>query len=345
MMYRWLVIAALAGAPAAAMAQSRVTNPHGELALECGACHSAESWTRVQTPKGFRHADGRFALDGAHGRVSCTSCHKSLRFKDARSACASCHADVHRGELGADCARCHSTRSFVDRAQLQRMHQLTRFPLAGAHMVVDCQQCHTRTPQGQLTFVGRSVTCVSCHERDYTSVTEPDHVNGGFPRQCDQCHLPITWRRARFDHNGTRFPLTGAHARVACAGCHADKVYKGKSTDCVSCHRTDYDNTSNPPHAGAGFPTACASCHNTTSWDGATFDHDARFFPIYSGRHARIWTSCATCHTSTTNYQQFTCFNCHEHDKALMDAKHQGRAGYSYNSAVCYSCHKNGRAG
>jgi hypothetical protein len=335
---------AVASVPSAG-AQTRVTNPHGELALECAACHRPDSWTAVSIPKGFRHADGRFALDGAHGRVACTACHASLKFKGASRACASCHADVHRGELGNDCSRCHSTRSFVDRAQLARMHQLTRFPLAGAHLVVDCQQCHTRTAQGQLTFVGRSVACVSCHERDYVSVQDPDHVNGGFPRQCDQCHIAVSWRRARFDHNGTRFPLTGAHARVACAGCHGDKVYKGKSTECVSCHQSDYDKTTDPAHAGAGFPTTCATCHNTTSWNGASFNHDAPYFPIYSGAHAGRWTTCATCHTSPTNYAQFTCFSCHEHDKTLMDSKHQGRSGYVYDSQACYSCHKNGRAG
>ena len=81
------------------------------------------------------------------------------------------------------------------------------------------------------------------------------------------------WRPATFDHNKTRFPLTGAHQRVDCAHCHVGGRYTGTPTDCYACHQTTYQATKNPNHVAAGFPTTCASCHTTNAWRPATFDH------------------------------------------------------------------------
>ena len=411
-----VALAATLGAATAA-AQQTVPNPHGDLRLECATCHSAKGWTPVRVARSFRHADGRFPLAGAHAQVACQACHKTLDFKGVSTSCVSCHRDVHRGELGTDCARCHTARSFIDRAAMVRFHQTTRFPLTGAHLVADCEQCHTPSAEGQLTFVNRATTCDACHMPAYQATTNPPHAAGGFPTTCEVCHATVAWTRARFDHSATQFPLTGAHRAVACNQCHGDGVYKGKSTACVSCHQKDYDGTTDPAHGPAGFPTACATCHNTTAWSGATFDHsttafpltgahktvacnqchgdgvykgkstacvschltdyngttdpahagagfpttceqchttttwsgatfnhDGSFFPIYSGTHAGLWSSCTTCHTNTASYAQFTCFNCHEHDQSTTDSHHTGVSGYTYNSQACYSCHPQGRS-
>ena len=130
---------------------------------------------------------------------------------------------------------------------------------------------------------------------------------------------------------------------LACAACHSDGVYAGKPTTCVSCHLTDYNGTTNPVHSTAGFPTACASCHTTSTWLGATFNHDASFFPIYSGAHQGRWSSCATCHTNPANYTVFTCLTCHT--QLTTNGHHSGVSGYRYDSQACYSCHPRGRAG
>jgi hypothetical protein len=113
--------------------------------------------------------------------------------------------------------------------------------------------------------------------------------------------------------------------------------------DCVACHQADY----NREHTGSGFPTTCLACHTTSTFTGADFrDHDAQYFPIYSGAHNNRWSNtCSTCHTAASNYAVFTCLVCHEHSQSTMDAKHQGRSGYVYDSQECYRCHRNGRAG
>ena len=91
----------------------------------------------------------------------------------------------------------------------------------------------------------------------------------------------------------------------------------------------------------AGFTAAaCASCHTTTTWTGATFNHDTQYFRIYLRGHATRWTSCTNCHTSATNFASFNCLGCHPHSsKAITDGNHSGNSAYRYTSTACYSCH------
>ena len=228
---------------------------------------------------------------------------------------------------------------------MKQAHNLTRFPLRGAHASAPCSSCHLPSSSGRLRFVGRSTSCVACHTDDARAITVPDHQGAGFVRECSACHSMVTWANARFDHAQTAFPLVGAHLQATCEACHADQVYRGKPTTCVSCHQADYDQSTNPNHASAAFPTTCETCHTTTSWRGAMVDHDARFFAIYSGKHRGKWTSCATCHISPTNFQAFSCLTCHEHNQVKMDDTHRGRTGYRYESQSCYACHPRGNGG
>jgi hypothetical protein len=330
-------------AAGAVRAQTTTTTPHGAFSASCAQCHLSDSWRPTKISSEFKHAPDRFPLEGAHAKASCTACHKRLDFTGISTACASCHRDMHQGELGANCGSCHTQRSFLDMAQMRRAHQLTAFPLTGLHAVADCRSCHTPRAPGQQAFVNRPTACQSCHLADYQKATNPPHVAAAFPKDCSGCHSPAGWRGTAFNHSTTQFPLTGAHRTVSCQGCHADNVYRGKPTACVSCHQKDYNNTTNPNHTSAGFATDCASCHTTTQWLGATFNHDAAFFPIYSGAHAGKWTSCATCHTTPSNFATFDCLSCHT--KTQTDAKHVGRNGYVYASPNCYACHPRGRAG
>ena len=67
-------------------------------------------------------------------------------------------------------------------------------------------------------FQGVPSDCASCHLADFTKTTNPNHVAAGFSRDCATCHNTATWDGATFDHNLTKFPLTGAHTvGVACA--------------------------------------------------------------------------------------------------------------------------------
>ncbi|HET9386323.1 MAG TPA: hypothetical protein VFO67_14340 [Gemmatimonadales bacterium] len=315
-------------------AVSTTRSPHGRLSQPCAACHAPEGWVPARISAAFDHAKTGFTLVGAHAQASCRGCHASLDFKGVASDCISCHRDVHSGELGRDCGRCHTMRSFLDRAAMTRAHQETRFPLTGSHRALDCEQCHVPAPQGRLAFVNRPSECVDCHRTDYAGTRNPDHQAGGLSTNCTQCHGTSAWPRARFSHAGTAFPLTGAHRAVACAQCHGDGVYSGKSELCLSCHQFAYDGTTDPPHQAAGFPTTCASCHTTVAWTGAKFDHAGTAFPL-TGAHVPL--RCNQCHADGVYVgKNPSCVSCHQ---AAYDAATDPNHRLSAFPTTCTDCH------
>jgi len=334
----WSVLALGVSVPLGAQQPQQaaaVKSPHGTLAQACAVCHSAAGWTPAHISSSFDHAKLGFPLAGAHGSVACKSCHTNLVFKGAPHDCVSCHQDPHHGELGNSCARCHSMRSFVDRSAMTRAHQLTTFPLTGAHVTADCESCHTPTSAGQMTFTLRTTGCNDCHQKDYQATKNPDHAAGGFPTDCTQCHATVSWLTARFDHNATAFPLTGAHVAVACAQCHGDGVYKGKPTACVSCHQLDYNNTNSPNHQQAQFPTDCTVCHTTATWNGANFDHNTTQFPL-TGAHIQV--TCAQCHgDGVYKGKPTTCVSCHQTDYNGATNPNHTQAQFPTDCTVCHT--------
>ncbi|MEZ5363860.1 MAG: hypothetical protein R2748_16355 [Bryobacterales bacterium] len=63
---------------------------------------------------------------------------------------------------------------------------------------------------------------------------------------------------------------------------------------CATCHLDDFNATTDPDHAAAGFPQTCESCHTTAQWTGANFDHNNTNFPL-TGAHTSV-AQCQTCH-------------------------------------------------
>ena len=109
--------------------------------------------------------------------------------------------------------------------------------------------------------------------------------------------------------------------------------------ECLTCHQSDYDS-----QHGQRFPETCLDCHNQSTWDDASFDHDAAYFPIYSGEHRGEWSQCSDCHRSAPlTYATFSCIDCHEHSQSRMNNKHDDVTGYVWDSIACLSCHPNGR--
>ena len=321
-------------------------DPHrSEMGTECARCHSARSFVD-RGPMLRAHQLTLFPLTGSHAAIDCEGCHRpasqgQMRFVNTQAECRSCHMDEFQatkapdhvaGGFSTECQVCHST-TLWSRARFD--HARSGFPLTGAHRTTACESCHVGG-----RYSGTPRDCFSCHADDYDRA-QPPHASSGFAAAaCASCHSTTNWSGASFDHSRTSFPLTGAHRAAACMSCHADGVFDGKPTDCASCHMGNY-NSATPDHAAAGFAaSACASCHNTTTWAGATFDHDGKYFRIYRGGHAGRWGSCSDCHQVASNYASFTCLTCHPHsDKAKTDATHSGRGGYRYDSNSCYSCH------
>lgn len=327
---RWLGLAKFAGlcvmlaAGFTASAQEGEEEfPHGDFVEDCTQCHSPNGWRPAVIGPDFNHDERGFALRGSHRQAACRACHATLEFRQAPTECAACHLDVHRNELGSDCGRCHTSRSFIDRAQMVRSHLATRFPLHGTHRAIDCEDCHRPQAAGALQWVNTATECRACHLEDFLATASPDHQAGGFPQTCEQCHSEAAWHPAGFNHNTLASGIA-----------------------CVSCHLQDYLDTTDPDHQAAAFPQACDLCHSTVSWKPTTADgtnHDALFFPIFSGKHRGKWSSCNDCHT-TGSFQQFSCIDCHKHDNENeVTNQHDEVSGFQYNSQACLACHPQGR--
>ncbi len=325
---------------------SEAPNPsHKKAAFstQCDECHpiNAFSWNKTT----YRHTDS-FKLEGVHQIAPCNDCHSNT-FVGTPTVCFACHSqdyqqttDPNHVRFGfiTECQLCHNT--FRWDATTFDHTQESGFALTGAHINLPCIVCHVNN---QTTGLPRD--CYGCHQGDYQSVTDPNHVTNNFDHNCETCHSNLVWSPATFDHASTQFPLSGAHLSVACIDCHA-KGYAGTPIDCYSCHGTDYNNTQNPNHKAAGFPNTCESCHNTTAWNQTTWNHDTQYFPIYSGRHRGEWNVCADCHVDPNNYLRFECIFCHEHnDPRDLGNKHREVPNYQYSSLACYNCHPTGTGG
>jgi hypothetical protein len=224
----------------------------GNLGTACADCHQEQAW---KTAPRFDHDRTKFQLRNAHAAkaVKCRDCHETLKsYRGTRTECLSCHRrdDKHQGTLGEKCEQCHRDVNWrIDRFD----HAKTRFPLAGRHLVISCQSCHT-----SLRFKEAPGDCYSCHRKD-------DHHKGTLGVQCATCHNVRAWPLWDFNHDrNTKYRLEGRHVSVACIACHARPAPPGKpiaavGNDCYSCHRKD------DTHEGR-FGRRCEQCHLPQNW-------------------------------------------------------------------------------
>jgi hypothetical protein len=206
------------------------------------------------------------------------------------------------------------------------------YALTGAHTTLQCTQCHTNN-----NFNNLSTACYSCHQANFTGTTNPNHVSSGFPTDCSICHSTSNWTSSTFDHSTTSFPLQGFHATMPCAGCHTSATtYNGSlPTTCIGCHQADYNGTTNPAHAAAGFPTTCNTCHTMTDWTGATFNHNNTPFPL-TGAHTSV--ACTKCHVNNVFAGTPTdCYSCHKADYTGTTNPNHATAGWPTTCATCHT--------
>ena len=266
----------------------------------CEQCHTVKGWTpaaQISVARAFqplpaagraRDASLRKLPQGAANGVfvgmstECINCHRR-EFLTAQNP-------PHQASFPADCSMCHNMNSWLGATFNHAL--VAHFPLTGAHATTPCTACHVGG-----NFASAPTACISCHQADLQTATNPNHIAAGFSTDCSQCHNTTTWLTATFDHNAV-FPLTGAHAALACTQCHTGASFATAPLTCVGCHLTDYNQTTNPNHAQAAFPTDCSLCHSTIDWTGATFDHSKTTFPL-TGAH--VTTPCAPCHVNN-NY-------------------------------------------
>jgi len=305
--------------------------PHVSLGFptECEVCHNQVRWGDAV----FDHVQASdFELRGAHALIDCNACHADNNY-DLPRDCFGCHQpdyqsttdpDHAAGNFPTDCTMCH-TESAWSPATFD--HNITIFPLTGAHQTTPCQLCHIN---GQ--YAGTPADCWSCHENDYRDTNDPDHEVNNFSHDCSECHSTGGWDPATFNHDQTNFPLTGSHRSLNCLECHSSG-YAGTPSDCWSCHENDYRGTNDPDHEANNFSHDCTECHNTNGWDTGVFNHNTTAFPL-TGAHNSL--NCITCHVDGYSNLPIDCWSCHEAD--YSGASDPDHAQNNFNH-ICTECH------
>jgi hypothetical protein len=321
------------------------SNPNhiaGKFSTTCDTCHSTDTWLNAK----FDHSATGFPLIGGHSVPprACADCHQNSNYNLGLTTCVGCHQGDYQKtnnpnhvQLGFSqtCESCHTIMGW---SPAQFDHSKSGFPLTGAHTVPP-RTCTDAGCHAGNNFNLTQTTCVSCHQKDFTNASNPNHVQGGFPQTCQVCHSTSAWQPASFDHSKSGFPLTGSHTVPprACADCHINNNYNLTQTSCVSCHLKDYQSTNNPNHAQQGFPQTCEVCHSTTAWDPATFDHSKSGFPL-TGSHTVPPRACADCHINNNyNLTQTSCVSCHLKDYQSTNNPNHAQQGFPQTCEVCHS--------
>lgn len=212
---------------------------------DCSECHT----TAFFKPSNYtleEHNKSRFELKGAHLAVQCSACHVKnsiLNFRFASLQCSSCHGNYHQGELKGkfsnanQCEQCHNEESWKVKSF---DHKQTGFELKGRHAALNCASCHYENSTRLYRFASLSAQCSNCHK----DIHQGQFLKNG-AADCGRCHTEEDWKPVKFNHELTRFPLSGGHTKIACASCHpaADsagtsyRLYKVADARCSYCHR------------------------------------------------------------------------------------------------------------
>lgn len=316
---------------------------------ECVVCHSEHHGREFDMMRfdqdNFDHDLTGYILEGGHLGIDCRECHQPDYILDSEIAarentflgleedCKTCHEDYHQNTLGDDCASCHNFEDFRPAPGFD--HDDSEYPLVGAHIEVDCIECHAMTTLNGKEFQEFTDLefndCVSCHE---------DPHDSQLAGTCTQCHNEEAFTSfvgdTGFDHNTTDFELKGKHQEVSCFECHQntseplivfqDHLGVGQS-ECIACHEDIHEGR---------FGDNCAECHNEENWLMAgvldDFNHDLTSYPLV-GMHVAI--DCKECHTTEkyTDPLAFdNCFDCH-------DDYHEGEFMVKNTQTNCVECH------
>lgn len=291
----------------------------GALGEKCDSCHNERDWKNSS----FDHDDTKFALRDKHKDAKCDTCHKggvsgpNAKLK-LETTCIACHRKNdeekgHKGRYGNKCETCHTAKEW--KSSIFNHDKETRYPLKGKHSQTKCDACHT-VELGPIYASKIETTCVACHKKD-------DKHKGQLGNGCADCHNEKRWQEAPYDHNKSRFPLTGSHGKVECKKCHLTPAFKDAPLSCLGCHEKD------DKHKGR-FGRKCESCHYTGTWKSWDFDHATTRFPL-DGGHAKV--GCDDCHKVGKNgvptMPGRACISCHTAD----DVHHGGFGGQ------CERCH------
>ena len=318
----------------------------GKTCVDCHSEHHGRKFDALNFDEdAFDHNLTGYELEGEHDVIDCRECHKPDFIQDPdlrkrtdtylgmEQECLACHDDYHQGTLDNDCVQCHGFDAFSPADYFD--HDDADFKLEGAHIDVECIECHKKSMRRGREFQKFTDIpfdrCTDCHE---------DVHMGNFGDDCLSCHNVDSWRDLTlgndFNHDLTDYPLVGLHVGVDCKECH-----KGSYTEpinfsyCKTCH-DDYHKrefTSTNPRSD------CKECHLVERPFSYTLygldEHQRSKFQL-EGSH--IATPCFACHLNEEEWWTFrnigsVCIDCH-------DNIHEGKISQEYMPQNdCAACH------
>jgi len=305
------------------------TNCHDDVhdnkfGADCMSCHNEVSFNDVSGIDGFDHTLTSFRLEGKHAEVDCRSCHKTTMTDPLpHDQCLTCHSDYHEGQFASannivqDCAACHTVEAFEGSSFTIEQHNVSVFPLEGAHLATPCFACHLQQEKWQFREIGSQ--CVDCHANIHTG-NLPDEY---YPNSdCRYCHNVGIWTSVDFNHSVTGYDLEGVHLTTTCVTCHLDEdkstgmeghSFAGLGTSCSECHVDEHHS-----QFEIGGMTECSRCHDPQHWKPSQFDHNNAEF-VLDGEHIQV--ACDACHEDVTidsitytvyKIDDFECAACHQ---------------------------------
>jgi len=304
-----------------------------EAGTHCQACHDGADRMR-----NFDHATTAYPLEGGHTNADCTGCHVEGKMQGISQACQDCHSEptAHQGIFAQDCVTCHTPLGWKP-AQLDgqpfdhatsTLFSLNRHNLDYQGKPMNCQSCHGASGREAASMQ----SCIDCH-----AIADPPFMQehqAQFGSTCLDCHDGVD-RLNGFTHDLV-FVLDGKHAEEPCQGCHTDANgsprFRNTPTECFECHAEPQI------HAGA-FGLQCQYCHTAAAWSPASLR--LHTFPVSHGMEdGSPAADCQTCHP--TNYINYTCYGCHEHQPQEIEASHDQAGITQQELPDCIACHISG---
>jgi predicted CXXCH cytochrome family protein len=294
----------------------------------CQGCHDG-----VDRMQDFDHDQTGYTLESKHAHVTCIGCHTSDNLSNTPNKCKDCHAEskLHQGLFDSTCNLCHTPEGWspatVDNKPFSHFStagfSLERHQVDYGNQIIICTTCHNSNLQ-----TIEIQTCVDCHNmNDQAFMT--DHLQQ-FGSECLVCHDGVD-RLSNFDHSNF-FPLDGKHAAIQCSDCHVNNVYRGTPEECWLCHEEP------DIHTGL-FGLECGYCHNTEAWSPASLAQHT--FPLNHGLNdINTQLKCDACHG--TNYVEYACYNCHDHQQVDITKKHLEEGITEQELPECAKCHPTG---
>ncbi|TDJ72281.1 MAG: hypothetical protein E2O39_06975 [Planctomycetota bacterium] len=303
------------------------------------------------------------------GRSGCAQCHGGDGVTMG-TACLECHGEVREDielgdgmhgllapNVGMECAMCHSEhhgedfiavnlRSFViagvpDPAGFE--HELVGYEMGGAHLALECKECHVFAeepllPEGGRRYMGLDQDCTLCHLDPHES---------SIPGDCSACHVQDAFDDLTpFEHD-ERFPLVGGHADPGCLDCHprgtdhsvevlAGIGPKPSPRDCQDCHSS--------PHADA-FIAGVAPLFALTARESCSVCHEAEHEGFRDvGLRLTLAEHAASGFPLEAPHGDSACADCHLPEAEDFDGRYPGRV-FRGEPAGCESCHEDAHRG